>query len=65
MMRRMKTKPQTPFENFTRAMDHLMAVPHSELKRVLDREKRQKEKKRARTSPASRASVGKVSAEKR
>jgi hypothetical protein len=60
-----KTESETPFLRFTKAMDHLMAVPHSELKRVLDREKRQKEKKRARTSPASRASVGKVSAEKR
>jgi hypothetical protein len=59
------TKSYTPFENFTKAMDHLMAVPHSELKRVLDREKRQKEKRRSKTSPVSRASVGKMSAEKR
>jgi hypothetical protein len=51
-----KTKTQTPFENFTKAMDHLMTVPHSELKRVLDREKNQKEKERAKASPTSRAS---------
>ena|ERR1700730_3741956 len=49
-----KPKTQTPFERFTQAMDGLMAVPHSELKKALDREKRDKQrKKRARTSPAS------------
>jgi hypothetical protein len=30
----------SPFENFTRAMDGLMRVPHSELKKALALEKR-------------------------
>ena len=56
----MKSNPKTPFQQFTRTMDALMAVPHSELKQKLDKEKRdRKKKKRARTSPASRASNGK------
>jgi len=60
-----KPKTQTPFQKFTKAMDGLMSVPHSEIKKALDREKRQKErKKRAKTSPASRASNDKVSGEK-
>ena len=50
----MKSKPRTPFENFTRVMDDLMRVPHSALKAALDKEKRDKaRKKRAKTSPAS------------
>jgi hypothetical protein len=36
----MKSKTLTPFENFTRAMDSLMRVPHSEIKAALEREKR-------------------------
>src|ERR1700730_8029339 len=50
---RMKSKPKTagalsPFANFTRAMDGLMAVPHSAIKKALDKEKREKaNKKRA------------------
>jgi hypothetical protein len=64
----MKTKPETgnepvsipPFQKFTKVMDGLMGVPHSELKRVLDQEKKQKaRKKRARTSRASHASDSK------
>lgn len=44
----------SPFENFTRAMDGLMRVPHSAIKAELDREKREKtEKKRAKNPPAS------------
>ncbi len=44
----------SPFENFTRAMDGLMRVPHSEIKKALDREKREKaRKKRAKKRPAS------------
>jgi hypothetical protein len=35
-----KTKPQSPFENFTKAMDGLMRFPHSEIKKTLEREKR-------------------------
>jgi hypothetical protein len=31
---------QTPFANFTRAMDGLMRVPHSEIKKALAEEKR-------------------------
>jgi hypothetical protein len=50
----MKSKPRTPFENFTQAMDNLMRVPHSALKAALDKEKRDKaRKKRAKISPAS------------
>ena len=49
-----KPKPQTPFENFTRAVESLMRVPHSEIKKALDKEKREKEqKKRAKITPAS------------
>jgi hypothetical protein len=52
-----KPKTQTPFERFTQAMDGLMTVSRDDLKKTLDREKRDKQrKKRARTSPASRAS---------
>jgi len=36
----MKSKPLTPFENFTKAMDHLMRVPHSAIKKALEQEKR-------------------------
>jgi len=34
-----KTKPLSPFENFTRAVDSLMRVPHSEIKQALAEEK--------------------------
>jgi hypothetical protein len=44
----------SPFENFTRAMDGLMRVPHSAIKKALDKEKRERaEKKRAKNQPAS------------
>jgi hypothetical protein len=36
----MKSKTLTPFDNFTKAMDGLMRVPHSEIKKALEREKR-------------------------
>ena len=50
----MKSKPLTPFENFTKAMDGLMRVPHSAIKKALDKEKREKaEKKRVKNRPAS------------
>jgi hypothetical protein len=42
----MKPKPLTPFENFTRAMDGLMRVPHSAIKKALDKEKRDRERKK-------------------
>jgi hypothetical protein len=34
------TFPQTPFQRFTEAVDGLMRVPHSEIKRALEQEKR-------------------------
>jgi len=37
----MKSKTLTPFENFTKAVDGLMRVPHSEIKQALEREKRE------------------------
>ncbi len=42
----MKSNPKTtgtlsPFENFTKAMDGLMRVPHSAIKKALDQEKRE------------------------
>jgi hypothetical protein len=50
-----KTSPE--FERFEGFMKRLVAVPHSEIKAKLDAEKRSKQrKKRAKTSPASRAS---------
>ena len=49
----MKSKPLTPFDNFTCAMDGLMRVPHSEIKKALEKEKREKvAKKRAKKRPA-------------
>ena len=39
----MKSSPKTaesPFANFTRAIDGLMRVPHSEIKKALAEEKR-------------------------
>jgi hypothetical protein len=35
----MKSKSLPPFQNFTKAMDALMRVPHSALKAALDEEK--------------------------
>jgi hypothetical protein len=57
MMLHVKPKTKTAdehtmsaFGKFTKVMDGLMSVPHSELKRVLDGEKKQKaRKKRVRT----------------
>ncbi len=46
----------TKFENF---MERLLAVPHSEIKAKLDAEKRVKERKKSKTSSASRASNAK------
>jgi hypothetical protein len=44
----------SPFQNFTKAVDGLMDVPHSEINKALDQEKREKErKKRAKNQPAS------------
>jgi hypothetical protein len=34
-----ETKTQTPFQRFTQAVDALMRVPHSEIKKALEEEK--------------------------
>jgi hypothetical protein len=52
-----ETSPE--FERFSQFVRKVVSVPHSEIKRQLDKEKKQRErqkKKRAKTSPASRAS---------
>jgi len=36
----MKAKTLTPFQNFTKAVDALMRVPHTEIKKALEEEKR-------------------------
>jgi hypothetical protein len=55
----MKSKPLTPFEKFTQTMDGLMRVPHSAIKKALDKERRDKErKKRAKIKPASDRASG-------
>jgi len=36
----MKSKSLSPFENFTRAIDGLMRVPHSKIKAAMEQEKR-------------------------
>jgi hypothetical protein len=50
----MKTKPkgieQGEFENFTRLLDRLLAVPHSKIKAELDAEKRKRMPKRKRAA---------------
>ena len=52
-----ESKPSPESDRFTSFMKRLVAVPHSEIKAKLDAEKRAKQrKKRAKTSPASRAS---------
>jgi hypothetical protein len=62
MMNSVKTRAKTPFENFTKAMDGLMRVPHSAIKAALDQEKRDKErKKRAKNRPAPSATSDRAS----
>ena len=47
-------KASSEFEKFDRAMRELIKVPHSEIKRRMDAEKRAKaRKKRAKQQPAS------------
>jgi len=41
----MTNKPPSPFDNFNRAIDGLMRVPHSEIKRALAQEKQANEGK--------------------
>ena len=56
---RARQKPSPEFEKFDKVMDGLLAVPYSELQEKLEEEKREKAKqkeRRAKTSPASRAS---------
>jgi hypothetical protein len=49
----MKTKTDSPFENFTKFVGAVVNVPHAEVKRKLEAEKKQKAKrKRTKTSPA-------------
>jgi hypothetical protein len=57
----MPKKPSAEFENFDRVMNGLLAVPYSELQKKIEEEKAKKQKKRAKTSPASRASVARKS----
>ncbi len=54
----MMPKSRTPFENFNEAVESLMRVPHSEIKKALEKEKREKAaKKRAKKRPAHSSSV--------
>lgn len=57
----MKSNPNTSAEYtaFENLLRRVVQVPHSEIKAKLDAEKRAKRRKRAKTSPASRASSGK------
>jgi len=54
----MKSTPKTSSEYaaFENLLRRVVQVPHSEIKAKLDAEKRAKKRKRAKTSPASRAS---------
>jgi hypothetical protein len=60
---RMRQKGQTESEKFNKVMDGLLAVPYSELQKKLEQDRKAKtQKKRATSSPASRAaSSGKKS----
>ena len=55
----MPEKKASESDRFNRVMDGLLAVPYKELQRKLEEKKMAKaeRKKRAKTSPASRASV--------
>jgi hypothetical protein len=55
----MKAEEANPeFEKFTEVMDGLMAVPHKELQKKLEQEKREKAKRKRVKRPASPASTG-------
>ncbi len=43
------------FENFDHAMDELLKVPHSEIKKKLDEEKEEKRKRKAANKTTGRA----------
>lgn len=47
-------KKTREFENFDLAMDELLKVPHSEIKKKLDEEKEQKRKRKAAKKTISR-----------
>jgi hypothetical protein len=49
------------FENFDRAMDQLLRVPHSEIKKKLDAEKEEKRKRKAAKTPSRVSSPEKPS----
>jgi hypothetical protein len=58
----MKSNPKTSaeFENFKSFVRHVVNVPGAEVKRQIEQEKQERaKKKRAKTSPASRASSDK------
>jgi len=58
----MKSKSSTEFQKFDQVMSGLLAVPYKELQQKIEQEKKRKaQKKRAKTSPASRASVARKS----
>jgi hypothetical protein len=58
----MKVKAHTPFENFTRAMDGLMRVPYSEIKKAREQEKEDGRGKVKRgPKPKSSSASGRVS----
>lgn len=50
----------TPFQKFTKAVDALMRVPHSEIKKALDQEKQERAKRRVakRQHASDRAASG-------
>jgi hypothetical protein len=56
--KRMKSnsKTSTEAENFRRFVRGIMSVPGAEVKAEIERQKQVRKKKRAKTSPASRAS---------
>jgi len=48
-------KKSQEFDRFDRAMDELLKVPHSEIKKKLDAEKEEKRKRKAAKKTTSRA----------
>lgn len=46
---------RTEFERFSKMTDDLLSVPHEELKRKLESEKKAKKRKKSKKSSASRA----------
>lgn len=50
-MTEVKTEPNPEFENFDRAMKHILSVPHDELKRRMDAYKKQAAKNPRKRGP--------------